>query len=59
MTVQEKLASTCKDWNAGGCSRKDGNAGFCFLNGKKLKHGCSKVTGSRLCWDSSHKENEH
>ena len=59
MSVQEKLAATCKDWNsAGGCTRKE-TFGHCFNNTKKLRHGCSKVNGSRLCWDASHKESEH
>ena len=76
LSIQDKVAITCKDWcvflnslllirikyflyrnNAGGCSRSTG--GFCFNNGKKLKHGCSKVDGSKICWDSDHKESDH
>ena len=58
LSIQDKVAITCKDWNSSSsCSRSTG--GFCFNNGKKLKHGCSKVDGSRICWDSNHKESEH
>ena len=62
MTVSEKQAVTCGDWNStatpgiqGGCSNTV-VGDFCEKDGTRLRHGCSviKSGGTHICWDRRH-----
>ena len=62
MSLEEKKAATCPDWNraatpggSGGCSRAEDNY-HCVKDGVRLRHGCSSVKsgGTHICWDRRH-----
>ena len=67
MSLDEKRAATCTDWNrsatpggAGGCSKPEIN-GHCEMNGVRLRHACNVVKsgGTHICWDKRHTASGH